>query len=204
MAALKSKPLPSQAYLQEALEYDPETGLLHWRFRPLAHFISHKGWATWNARFAGKEAFTCLDSGYYTGAVGGTRYKAHRLIWKMVHGTDPVFVDHKDGDGSNNALFNLRAATNKENNCNSKKYRNCISPFKGVTWSTAVERWMAQIRIDGRTKFLGHFDTEIAAFCAYCIAASEAHGEFANFGLSDELLSELRLRPVYLVSLEEY
>jgi hypothetical protein len=43
-------------------------------------------------------------------------------------------------------------------------------------------KWRACIYINGKRKHLGCFNNKDDAFAAYCEAAKELHGEFANFG----------------------
>ena len=42
--------------LEEAFEYNPETGKLHWRWRSLAWFRSRREWRQWNDKHADQEA----------------------------------------------------------------------------------------------------------------------------------------------------
>lgn len=58
------------------------------------------------------------------------------------------------------------------------------SRFKGVSRHSKNEKWIAQIQEDGRTKYLGSFDSEEDAAKAYDAAAREVFGVFArtNFG----------------------
>lgn len=44
------------------------------------------------------------------------------------------------------------------------------------------ERWRAEIFFEGKRKSLGRFKSPDEAYAAYCKAAKELHGEFANFG----------------------
>lgn len=46
--------LPDRKYLDEALSYDPISGLLVWRIRPIWHFPNQKQCNAWNAKFSGK------------------------------------------------------------------------------------------------------------------------------------------------------
>ena len=55
------------------------------------------------------------------------------------------------------------------------------SGFKGVTWSTAANKWAASITINGKRKHLGTFASAKEAHNAYCRAAENAFGEFARF-----------------------
>ena len=41
------------------------------------------------------------------------------------------------------------------------------SKFVGVSWNKAAKKWKAEIRIDGKSKHLGHFDDEKEAACKY-------------------------------------
>lgn len=89
-------------------------------------------------------------------------------------------VDHVNGDGLNNFRSNLRLATHSQNNMNSKKRRNNKAGFKGITKDNG--KYRAQIKRNRRLTYLGTFDTPEEAHEAYCEAAKEYFGEFANDG----------------------
>jgi hypothetical protein len=46
------------------------------------------------------------------------------------------------------------------------------SKFKGVSWNSGYRKWKAQIKIDGKQKYLGSFDSEEAAARKYDEAAA--------------------------------
>lgn len=145
--------LPSQAELQALLDYDPLTGILTWKHRP----DSVRGW---NKRYAGKPAFTATNEhGYKVGAINSVNMKAHRVIFKLVYGFDPVFIDHEDHDRSNNRLTNLRDASRKQNQQNMKKTKANSSGTTGVSWNAQKNGWDAYIGVNGRKKYLGRFKT---------------------------------------------
>jgi hypothetical protein len=170
MAMGKSKRLPSQDELQRLFEYSVITGELRWKVRP-----------AWQVR-VGDVAGTVNGHGYTAVCIGGIIYAAHRLIWKLVTGEDPTeCIDHVDRDGSNNAWMNLREATRRQNQCNRGVQANNTSGFKGVSWVARRKEYSAQIKIDGKTTFLGHFKTAEEAHRAYREAATRLHGEFARF-----------------------
>ena len=143
--------LPSQSELNTLLDYDPLTGMLVWKFRP-------NGPKTWNTRYAGKEAFTAINKyGYKVGAIHDTVYLASRIIWKMVHGVDPIQVDHEDGDTLNNRLKNLRNVTQAQNQQNTKLRSNNTSGVTGVCWDKSKQRWLVSIGVSGKSKYVGRF-----------------------------------------------
>ena len=112
----------------------------------------------------------------------GTRItiKMHRMLLGL---TDPkTFTDHIDGNGLNNQRANLRACTRAENGRNRGATCNNTSGFKGVSWHKGNRTWDARIWVNGKNRCLGSFSTPEAAYAAYCAAALELHGEFANFG----------------------
>lgn len=169
MPKRETKPLPPVAQLRELLEYEPETGVLRWRYRKGTR-------ATWNTRFAGKPAGKAEKHGHIRLQICNTSYFAHRVIWKMVYGREPPHeIDHRDQDPSNNRIENLRAATSRQNMQNRKGWGK--ERLKGV--SRAGKRFRA-VAGDGKggAKHLGMFDTPEQAHAAYCRYAAERHKEF--------------------------
>ena len=77
-----------------------------------------------------------------------------------------------------NRKANLRVCTHIENTRNVRPQRNGTSRFKGVTWNKGAGKWVAQIYIDGKKKYLGYFTDELEAARAYD-AAAEHFGDFA-------------------------
>lgn len=89
-------------------------------------------------------------------------------------------VDHRNGNGLDNRRANLRAATFADNARNARIRKDNTSGFKGV--KRMRQRWCAQIRVGSQRIYLGSFDTPQEAHRAYCRAAIQHFGAFANFG----------------------
>lgn len=180
--------LPSPDILRQLLRYDPDTGKLFWKQRALSLFHGNgsvnarRACATWNARYAGREAFTTkTHQGYLSGMVFGVPLRAHRVIWAIQTGAWPAeMVDHADGQPGNNKWVNLRAATRRENARNAKKGTHNTSGIKGVSWRKDEKKWRAQIRFGGRTVDLGRFESIDAAARAYAEASAQLHGQFGR------------------------
>ena len=75
----------------------------------------------------------------------------------------------------------MRVSTHAENMRNMAFHKNNTSGFKGVIW--AANKWRAQIKLNGKNHYLGRFLDPEDAYRAYCEAAKQLHGEFANFGV---------------------
>lgn len=160
----------SMALIKSLLAYDPETGIF-------TRLGSSGG------RPEGSVAGSLKSNGYIYLSVDGKRVLAHRAAWFMVHGEIPEFdIDHIDGDRTNNRIANLRKATRAENMQNERKARanNLSSGLLGVSFSKAAGRWMAGIRIAGRRKYLGLFDTPELAHQAYLNAKRANHPFFMH------------------------
>lgn len=110
------------------------------------------------------------------------KFLMHRVILGI---SDCRKVDHRDGDGLNNQRFNLRPATNSQNNGNQRRPINNKSGFKGVYWNKRMLKWHAQITIFQRRTHIGVFDNKVEAAFAYDAAAREHFGEFARTNFPD-------------------
>lgn len=184
---MAAKALPSQEVLCQILRYETETGKLFWKERAPEWFADSKqtrqhNAAIWNGKNAGREAFvTALPLGHRYAGIFGQKYLAHRVVWKMAYGTEPIGIDHIDGDPSNNRLSNLREAQQSVNGKNLKLKKNNTSGVMGVSWDARLKKWIARICVDYRTRHLGVFDDFDEAIRARK-AAERQHGFHENHG----------------------
>ena len=158
----------TQKRLKELLSYDPDTGEFRWRM-------------TLNNRApSGSVSGYVNHHGYVRIMIDKKTYQAHRLAWLYVYGEFVPELDHKNGVRSDNSISNLRPATRSQNLGNSRKPSTNRSGKKGVSWNESRQKWRADIQHNGRHIWLGRFDTSEAAHAAYCKAARELFGEFAQ------------------------
>lgn len=141
------------------LQYNPETGKLFWKPRPVDMFKSERDAKIWNTRYSGKEAFTCDDGhGYRQGNIHNRKYQAHRVIWLLHTGAWPAEqIDHVSGDRADNRIENLRPVSHAENGKNKRKPSSNTSGVVGVFWHKVHRKWLAKIMVNGRHKHLGLF-----------------------------------------------
>lgn len=155
--------------LREALVYDPETGLLHWRV---------KNNARW--RGGGRAGWISKSTGYYVILFKRQKFLLHRVGWALTHNRwPPADLDHINGDPADNRLVNLREATRSENCANSRRPKSNTTGFKGVS-QTKSGRWHAIIGHNGRTIYGSRFDTPEEAHADYMRLAESLFGEFAR------------------------
>lgn len=185
---MKAGHLPSADLLRELLAYDPETGALMWRERGAEHYPHVSGKtpehcaAVFNSSFAGKPAFTNVSkNGYRTGSIFNRHYYAHRVIWKLVHGSDPLDIDHVNGNRSDNRIANLESKTRGENLKNRRLSKNNTSGHHGVSFKATHNLWSATIESDGVKTHLGWFRKKQDAISARK-AAEKVHGFHPNHG----------------------
>jgi len=122
-------------------------------------------------------------NGYVYVRFNGGKKLLHRLIFAYFNNYMPKFIDHIDGNNSNNMIENLRPCTASQNGGNSRKNKSYFStPYKGVSIAKRKfkDKYRAIIRHMDKNIHLGFFDTEIEAAQAYNKKALELHGEFAR------------------------
>jgi hypothetical protein len=181
-------------YLHECFDYDPDTGALVWRERPLSHFKNAHGMNIFNAKNAGNRAgkisrgrVTYIDVAItYRGHQ--FRFGAHRVAFAMKQGRWPsegLEIDHLDGDGTNNRAANLREATRLVNAQNFHRKGLPASGFLGVA-KKRDGRWYAMIRSGGRYQNLGTYPTPEEASAAYERARAERHATAPAAALARE------------------
>jgi len=135
-----------------------------------------------------KRIIPCLEnrsvfistSGYAVVAYGGRNVAIHRLTYLLIKGTlsspnEPL--DHINQNKLDNRLDNLRLTTTSKNGAN-KKLRPNKSGYRGVY--PHLDKWIAQISIEGKVKALGRFSTKKEAALTYNQAAITLWGNDAE------------------------
>jgi hypothetical protein len=110
-----------------------------------------------------------------------TMLPMHRLILGLEFG-DPRKGDHRFGRKLDNRRSELRICSSIENSRNRLRNANNKSGFKGVTLHKRSLRWVAKIRVRGKGRYLGLYETAEEAHEVYCLWADMLFGEFSNYG----------------------
>lgn len=148
---------------QEAIDnfgYDPKTGNL-WR--------KHKG--------PSKPILRLNSQGYITSTIiiDGQKisYKAHQVVWLLVHGYNPVSfeIDHINGVKHDNRACNLRIVSHGCNIRNSIVKKNNKTGVKGVYIDSTTKKFGVKIEMHKRAYFLGRF--KVLADAIYARAYAE-------------------------------
>ena len=154
--------------VRDLLDYNPDTGDLFWKERPLKYFKSERSARRWNTTYAGKEAFTTKDKDYNSkhgrirrkvGSIFDKNYYAHRIIWLHYYGCWPKDqIDHINHDATDNRIINLREVSGFENQKNRKLNKNSNTGYTGVLWSKKHNKYIARIGINNKNIHLGIYD----------------------------------------------
>lgn len=143
----KYTPIPKDIGDYLAYSEESKTGLV-WRVNRGSNLVK------------GKEAGGINSEGYYIMKLKKKRYLNHRIIYFLNTGIDPEEkqVDHEDTNPLNNKIWNLRLATNKQNQDNRKKSKANTSGVTGVYWDKIKNKYQSRIRYNYKTINLGSFN----------------------------------------------
>ena len=154
--------------IRELFHYDPATGIFTRKIK------------TAPSTKVGEIAGYVRCDGYVLIKVDKKNIYAHRLAWLCFYGASAEKqIDHINGIKSDNRIVNLRLATLSQNQHNRTAYANNTSGYKGVMLDVSG-KWMARIKLNGKSHYLGTFDAPADAHAAYIEAATRMHGPFCN------------------------
>lgn len=167
MVAPSKAKVPSARVLRRLLSYDPATGDLMWRSRPLWMFkgstpgYRRRAWTAWTKRYANQPAFkTVSNQGYLVSTLFNQTFTAHRIIYCLQTGEwSSTEIDHINGNRADNRWCNLRAVSKTDQQRNMCRSRRNTSGQTGVYWSKAARKWAARIGSKSGSIHLGLYDT---------------------------------------------
>jgi hypothetical protein len=106
------------------------------------------------------------NHGYCIVDLSGKSYKVHTLvIWafqnvKPTGKTTDFVIDHIDDNKQNNKLSNLRIISHRDNIIKNKI-------ISGARLDKRTNRWLSKIKVNGKVKYLGSFNTKEEAELRY-------------------------------------
>jgi len=148
----------TQAELKSQLLYYKDTGMFIW------------------LKLGNTAGYVDKD-GYRIIKLNQKSYRAHRLAWFYVYGVWPSKqIDHIDNNKLNNAISNLREATQSQQNANRPALNRNLLGIKGIR--KHGKKYQALICKDKKQIVIGLFDTVEEADYAYRKKALELYGEY--------------------------
>lgn len=161
--------LPSIERLRELVEYNPDTGEMFAKTT-----TGHRG------KYKAGRKFEFIDHrGYVTGTLDGVRFYMHRVAFALANNKHPEqFIDHINGNPSDNRAANLRDVSSQINAQNRRRApaSNKSSGLLGVGEHKKNSKWRACITpATGSRIHLGLFETPIEAHMAYLLAKRQLH-----------------------------
>lgn len=127
-------------------------------------------------RKAGSLAGRPTQRGYWQVKIDGKMYLVHHLVWWIFHGYKPEYIDHKDGNPSNNRIENLRECTLSQNQENAKLSKANKTGEKNVFWNKAKQAYT--VKANG--KFIANVENLMEACALAVYTRAWMNGEFAR------------------------
>ncbi len=127
----------SQEEASKYFSYVEETGLFTWKLS-----IGKKV-------KVGNVAGSISNYGYKQVKLNGYTYLVHRVIWVLLYGKVPDYIDHVDGNRINNAKNNLRECTASQNHLN-RGYQGNTTGIKGITFNKQKLEYAAGLKVGNK------------------------------------------------------
>jgi len=160
----------TQKELKRLMHYDADTGIFTWLVRNS------------NRMKIGDVAGNKAVRGNIDIRIKGKLYKAHRLAFLYMEGYMPEhLVDHKNGVKTDNRWKEIRHATSTCNMQNSKISSRNKSGYPGVYWKNDHNKWIGQITINGKARYLGFYDDPLEAALARFTAEHQCPAWECNY-----------------------
>lgn len=157
----------TQEELKKILHYDPETGVFTWLVKPSQIVKS------------GVRAGSFTPRNYRKISIKRKQFLEHRLAWLYVTGENlDTFLDHINGNPSDNRFSNLRKATTFQNSANQGIRSDNKSGHKGICWNKKLCKWGSSIQYNHKQIHLGVFLTIEEAINSYEEMATRLFGEY--------------------------
>ena len=156
----------SATRLRKLVKYNPATGVFRWR-------------VGMGGGFSGAVA-GCIrrSNGYRVICIDGKLHQANRLAWLYMTGKWPrLEINCINRNTSDSRWANLRQMTPSQRRAFAH-HKNKLGA-RGVSIGK-VGKFIATIKVAGKKKHLGAFDTVKEASAAYARAAKDAFGQFAR------------------------
>ena len=119
------------------------------------------------------------SSGYKTCYAGKKSLLVHRVAFILMGEELPDYVDHINGDRTDNRWENLRPCSISENSCNRGEQTNSKTGVKNV-YPHSDGGYFVQVRVAGKVHHIGKYPTVERAKAAAIKARSELHGTFSH------------------------
>lgn len=149
--------------------FDYRDGVLYWRAKPCNTSPVLIGSEAGNIRPTDKRRRIRLFRKFYY---------SYQLIYMHHHGYIPKYLDHINGNPSDDRIENLRECNMSQNNMNAIIPKHNSSGSKNVHWSSCKNKWIVKMRINKTNKHIGEFkDFELADLIAK-EARNKYHGQF--------------------------
>lgn len=122
-----------------------------------------------------QHSWNSKTKGYLMATINGKHIMLHRFIMNSKNGE---IVDHINHNIKDNRKSNLRIVTTSQNQMNKGLQKNNTSGHRGISWHKNKQKWISQICLDGKLKYLGIFDNIEDAINARKEAEIKYFGEF--------------------------